>query len=128
MVLDTSAIVAIVLKEPGFERLIEKIALARAIAVGTPTLLECAMVLTSRLRQDARVVVNGLIRKMNAQVIPFTEEHFETAVEAFLKFGRGRHPAALNFGDCMSYALATVAGVPLLFTGSDFARTDIAAA
>jgi ribonuclease VapC len=102
--------------------------LKSALAVGTPTLIECAMVLKSRLRQDARVVVNGLIRKMNAQVIPFTEEHFETALEAFLKFGRGRHPATLNFGDCMSYALATVAGVPLLFTGSDFARTDITAA
>jgi ribonuclease VapC len=128
MVLDTSVIVAIVLKEPGYETLIDKIGLARAVAVGTPTLLECAMVLTSRMKQDARLVVNGLVRTMNAQVIPFTEEHYDTAVEAFLKFGRGRHAAALNFGDCMSYALAAVAGVPLLFTGNDFARTDITAA
>ena len=128
MVLDPSVIVAIVLKEPGYETLIDKIGLARAVAVGTPTLLECAMVLTSRMKQDARLVVNGLVRTMNAQVIPFTEEHYDTAVEAFLKFGRGRHAAALNFGDCMSYALAAVAGVPLLFTGNDFARTDITAA
>src|SRR5215212_7708836 len=103
MVLDTSAIVAIVLQEPGFERLVEKIEMARTVAVATPTLLECAMVLTSRLRQDARIVINGLAKKMNAQVVPFTEEHFEAAFEAFQRFGRGRHPAALNFGDCMSY-------------------------
>jgi len=128
MVLDTSAIVAIVLQEPGFEQLVEKIAMARTVAVATPTLLECAMVLTSRLRLDARIVINGLARKMNAQVVPFTEEHFEAAFEAFQRFGRGRHPAALNFGDCMSYAVAAVAGVPLLFTGNDFARTDITAA
>ena len=125
MVLDTSAIVAILLKEPGFEDLIERIARARTVVIGTPTLLECAMVLTSRLKQDARIVIAGALRRMDAEIIPFTEEHFDAAFDAFLRFGKGRHPAGLNFGDCQSYAIASVAGLPLLFTGSDFARTGI---
>ena len=58
----------------------------------------------------------------------FHEEHLDAAITAFLRFGRGRHPAALNFGDCMTYAVASVAGMPLLFTGDDFSRTDIARA
>jgi len=128
MVLDTSALVAIVLKEPGFEEILEKLSAADAVGVGSPILLECAMVLTSRLAQDPRVVVASLLRKMNAQVIPFTAEHYDTAAEAFLRFGRRRHPAGLNSGDCMSYAFASIAGAPLLYTGSDFSRTDIPAA
>ena len=103
MVLDSSAIVAIHLKKPGHDRLIDAIDRAEIIVIGAPTLLETAMVLTTRLGQDA-------------------------ATTAFLRFGRGRHPAALNFGDCMSYAVASVAGLPLLFTGEDFAQTDIARA
>ena len=126
--LDTSAIVAIVLREPGFEDLLGKIEQARVVAVGTPTLTECSMVLSSRLQVDARLVIRSVLRRMNAQVVPFTEEHFDAAADAFLRFGRGRHPAGLNFGDCLSYAVASVSGLPLLFTGDDFTRTDIRAA
>lgn len=128
MILDTSAIVAIVLREPGFEGLLSKIEQAALVAVGTPTLTECLMVLSSRLRVDARVVIRSVLMRMNAHVIPFTEEHSDAAADAFLKFGRGRHPAGLNFGDCLSYATAAVSGLPLLYTGSDFTRTDIPAA
>ena len=124
MVLDTSAIVAIHVKEAGFEQLIEKIDQASVVAVGVPTLLESAMVLTSRLSQDARVLLLGSLKRINAEIVPFTD----VAVEAFLRFGRGRHPAGLNFGDCMAYAVAAVAGLPLLYTGNDFARTDIPSA
>ena len=126
--LDTSAIVAIVLREPGFEDLLGKIEQARVVAVGTPTLTECSMVLSSRLQVDARLVIRSVLRRMNAQVVPFTEEHFDAAADAFLRFGTGRHPAGLNFGDCLSYAVASVSGLPLLFTGDDFTRTDIRAA
>ena len=126
--LDTSAIVAIVLREPGFEGLLGKIEQARVVAVGTPTLTECSMVLSSRLQVDARLVIRSVLRRMNAQVVPFTEEHFDAAADAFLRFGRGRRPAGLNFGDCLSYAVASVSGLPLLFTGDDFTRTDIRAA
>ena len=125
MVLDSSAIVAIHLREPGHERLIDKIDAAEVVVVGVPTLLETAMVLTARLGQDARPMLFAFLRRVEAEVIPFNEEHLDAAATAFIRFGRGRHPAALNFGDCMSYAVASVAGMPLLSTGADFRRTDI---
>ena len=128
MVLDSSAIVAIHLKEPGHDRLIEAIDNAEVVVVGVPTLLETAMVLTTRLGQDARPTILAFLRRIEAEVVPFNEEHLDAATTAFLRFGRGRHPAGLNFGDCMSYAVASVAGMPLLFTGEDFRRTDIAQA
>jgi ribonuclease VapC len=128
MVLDSSAIVAIHLREPGHERLIERIDAAEVVVVGVPTLLESAMVLTARLGQDARPIVFAFLRRLEAEVVPFNEEHLDAAITAFIRFGRGRHPAALNFGDCMSYAVASAAGMPLLFTGEDFGRTDIAQA
>jgi len=127
MVLDSSAIVAIHLREPGHERLIDRIDAAEVVVVGVPTLLETVMVLTARLGHDARPMVFAFLRRMDAEVVPFHEEHLDAAAAAFLRFGRGRHPAALNFGDCMAYAVASVAGMPLLFTGEDFGRTDIAA-
>ena len=125
MVLDSSAIVAIHLREPGHERLIDKIDAAEVVVVGVPTLLETAMVLTARLGQDARPMMFAFLRRVEAEVIPFNEEHLDAAATAFIRFGRGRHPAALNFGDCMSYAVASVAGMPLLSTGEDFRSTDI---
>jgi len=86
------------------------------------------MVLSARTRQDARMEIARSLRRLQIQVIPFTEEHFDAAAEAFLRYGKGRHPAALNFGDCMSYAVAALSGLPLLYTGNDFAQTDIRAA
>jgi ribonuclease VapC len=125
MVLDSSAIVAIHLKEPGYEKLIEAIEGAELVVVGAPTVLETAMVLSSRLRRDARPMISTFLRRLNAEVVAFSEEHSEAAAAAFLRFGRGRHPAALNLGDCMAYAVASVASLPLLFKGDDFARTDL---
>jgi len=90
-----------------------------------PTLLEAAMILTARLGQDARPMILAFLRRVEAEVIPFNEEHLDAAATAFIRFGRGRHPAAVNFGDCMSYAVASIAGMPLLSTGEDFKRTDI---
>lgn len=128
MVLDASAIIAIHLREPGYEELITRMDEAEFIAIGAPTLLASAMVLTARLSRDARPLLAAFTRKLDAEIIPFTREHFETALDAFVRFGRGRHKAALNFGDCMAYATASLADQPLLFTGKDFARTDIRAA
>lgn len=125
MVLDSSAIVAIHLQEPGYERLIDAIDQAELIVVGAPTLLETAMALTARLGQDARPLLLAFLRRLRAEVVAFTEEHTDAATTAFLRFGRGRHPAALNFADCMSYAVAAVSGLPLLSIGDDFAQTDI---
>lgn len=128
MVLDSSALVAIHLKEPGYERLVDAIDRAEIVAIGVPTLLETAIVLSARLGRDARPLLLTFLRRIEAEWIPFNEEHFDAAAAAFLRFGRGRHPAGLNFGDCMSYAVASLAGLPLLFTGEDFPKTDIAAA
>jgi ribonuclease VapC len=125
MVLDSSAIVAIHLREPGHEGLIDRIDAAEVVVVGVPTLLESVMVLTARLGHDARPMIFAFLRRLEAEVVPFNQEHLDAAATAFIRFGRGRHPAALNFGDCMSYAIASVAGMPLLFIGEDFRRTDI---
>lgn len=85
------------------------------------------MVLSSRLGKDPRPVLNDFLREMNVEVVPFTAEHYEVAVDAFERFGKGRHPAALNFGDCLTYAVARLSGLPLLYIGRDFALTELAA-
>jgi ribonuclease VapC len=125
MVLDSSALVAIVLKEKGHELLAEKAQLANPVLIGAPTALESAVVLSRRLGYDARAIISTLLRRFDAEIVEFNQDHYEAALSAFLRFGKGRHPAALNFGDCMSYALAAVSGLPLLCTGDDFPRTDI---
>ena len=126
MVLDSSAIVAIHFKEPGYDALIKSIDNAEVVVVGVPTVLETGIVLTARLGQDARPLLYAFLRRLEAEVVAFNEQHLDAAITAYLRFGRGRHLAALNFGDCMSYAVASVAGLPLLFTGKDFMQTDIA--
>lgn len=128
MVVDSSAFLAIHLEEPGWEDLVAKIANSQVVLIAAPTLLESAMVLSGRATRDSRLIVTGLLRELGAKVVPFTEDHYHAAIDAFLRYGKGRHPAALNFGDCMAYAVASVAGLPLLYVGKDFARTDIAAA
>ena len=125
MILDTSAVVAILLKEPACEELLRTMAGANA-AIGTATLTETAIVLSARLKRDARSLLSRFLAEASLTVIPFGEAHYSTAVDAWLRYGKGRHPASLNFGDCLSYAVARLANEPLLFVGDDFARTDIA--
>jgi len=128
MVMDSSALISILLAERGHASLLEKVGRAEAIFLGAPTALETAMVLSTRFRQDSRPLLAGFLRRINAEIIEFNEDHYEAALSAFLRFGKGRHPAALNFGDCMSYALASVSGLPLLYAGIEFSRTDIQSA
>ena len=128
MILDSSAIVAISLREPEFEMLLQKIADAPAVTVGAPTLAEAATVLSARLGQDARGLLARFLQEGSIATVAFNEAHFGIAVEAWLRFGKGRHPAALNFGDCLSYAAATVAGDSLLCVGEHFSRTDLSLA
>jgi ribonuclease VapC len=126
VILDTSAIVAIALKEPGFEELLGKLVKARNAGVGVPTLTETAIVLSARLNQDARGVLSRFLGSI--ATVPFGDAHFVAAVDAWLRYGKGRHTASLNFGDCLSYATAALAGEPLLCVGNDFAQTDLALA
>ncbi len=128
MILDSSAVVAVALKEPGHERVLAAMSAAPALGIGAPTLVETTIVLAARLGRDARGLVSRLVLEADVAVVPFTDAHFGTALDAWLRFGRGRHPASLNFGDCLAYATARVADEPLLFTGADFSRTDIAPA
>lgn len=128
MVLDASAILAILLGEPGHETLLGIVGEAPVVVVGVPTLIEAGIVLSARLKRDARGLLADFLREAEVEAVPFTLDHYYVAVDAFLRFGKGHHPASLNFGDCMAYATARLAGLPLLFTGDDFAMTDIAAA
>ena len=128
MILDSSALVAIVLREPEQDRILERMDAASRLGIGAPTLVEVAIVLSARLGNDARGLVSRLVIEGNIAVVPFTDAHFGVALTAWLRYGRGRHPAQLNFGDCLAYATARVAREPLLFTGEDFARTDVPAA
>jgi ribonuclease VapC len=125
VILDSSAVVAILLQEAGADELEAKVAAASALGIGAPTFLEALMVLSSRFGRDASGHLEGLLWRSEAVVVPFSEEHARAAAEAFARFGKGRHRAALNFGDCMSYAVAKLAGQPLLCTGKDFAKTDL---
>ena len=128
MILDSSVIVAIALREPGYEELVAKLRLAEVIGVGAPTLTETGMVLSTRLGTEPQGLLDRFLRDFGVVSVAFGEEHWREALEAFRRFGKGRHPAALNFGDCLSYAVARLAGHPLLFVGEDFSRTDIEAA
>jgi len=125
MIVDSSALVAIALREPDYEVLIAALGAAPNVAIGAPTLVETAIVLSARLRQDARGQIARLVQEVGIEVIPFTTAHFGVAMEAWLQFGRGRHAAKLNFGDCLTYAIAKTTGRPLLCVGNDFPRTDL---
>lgn len=128
MILDSSAILAIVFKEPAHESLLAQILAADVRAAGAPTLAETGIVLHARLGEGSYGLLERLLDELDVQELSFGEVHWREAVEAFRRFGRGRHPAALNFGDCLTYAACRLAGEPLLFVGDDFARTDLAPA
>lgn len=125
MILDSSAIVAILFQEPGYEVVLDRLVTAVEVGIGAPTLVECSIVLSARLNQDARGLLARFLEEANVTIIPFTDAHYGTAMSAWLKYGKGRHPAALNFGDCLAYAVARLAAMPLLCVGADFPQTDL---
>lgn len=125
MIVDSSAVVAILLREPEHEHLIEQLSPAENPGIGTPTLAETGIVLAARLGESGRSLLARFLQESGLVEVTFGEHHWRTAVDAYVRFGKGRHPAALNFGDCMTYAIAQLAGEPLLCVGEDFARTDI---
>lgn len=125
MILDSSVIVAIVVQEPGWEDLVARLGAEPAVGVGAPTLTETAIVLTARLGKSAGPLLARFVQESQLTIVPFTDEHWRTAADAYVKFGKGRHPASLNFGDCLTYAVARLAGQPLLCRGVDFPKTDL---
>lgn len=128
MILDASVLLAIVFREPGYELLVDQLANDPALAAGTPTLAETGIVLSARLGAVADGMLERVLDEFNVQEIPFGEIHWREAVDAFRRYGKGRHPASLNFGDCLTYATARLAGEPLVFVGDDFGQTDLATA
>ncbi len=125
MIIDSSAIVAILRQEPDHERLEERLAEADSARIGAPTLVEVGIALTTRLGARGQLVLARFLQDNNIATAPFTEEHAEVAIEAFKQYGKGHHPAKLNMGDCYSYATAKVAREPLLCIGDDFPQTDL---
>jgi len=128
VIVDTSALVGITFAEPGYQNLIAKLADAPSAGIGTPTLAETGLVLAARLGRDPRDLIIRLLDEFSIEQIPFGDHHWREAVDAYLRFGKGRHKARLNFGDCLTYAVARLANEPLLFTGDDFPQTDLALA
>ena len=128
MIVDSSALLAILCREtdaPRYER-----AIARAVdcRMSVANALEAAMVLESRGGPEAGRELDRYLEEVGIRLAPVTVEHLAAAREAWRRFGKRNHPARLNFGDCLAYALAAVENEPLLFKGDDFARTDIVAA
>lgn len=128
MILDTSAVVAVIRDEQGTARLVDAIDGAAAAGIGAPTLVETSIVLVRRMGIGGRLALGRFLEENDVVTIPFGDEHWHVAAEADIRFGKGRHPAGLNYGDCMTYAIARVAEHPLLFTGNDFAQTDLVSA
>jgi ribonuclease VapC len=125
LIVDSSAVVAVLKREPLQEEMAFKLANADVVAIGAPTLFETDMVAIGALGRRGRAVIAQFLESFEVEVIPFGDNHWQVAAEAFMRFGKGRHPAGLNYGDCMTYATARIAEEPLLFIGNDFARTDI---
>jgi ribonuclease VapC len=128
MIVDTSAIAAVFFQEEGYEHILHKVTAAQEAGIGTPTLVECGIVLTARLGRDARGMLGRFLEETNIITIPFTDAHTSAAIRGWMKYGKGRHSASLNFGDCLTYAVAKVANMPLLYTGEDFRLTDLSEA
>jgi ribonuclease VapC len=125
MTLDSSALVAILFAEPGYLDLVDRILAADYVRVGAPTVVETSLVFAGRRAVRSAESVDGLLTELGVTIVPFGEVEVRLAIEAFHRFGRGRHAAALNYGDCLAYATAASARDTLLFLGEDFSKTDV---
>ncbi len=128
MIVDTSAVVAILFAESDAARYERAISMAWPRRMSVVALLETTMVIEGRSGPDAGDDLDLFLREADIELEPVTLEQVEAARRAWRRFGKGHHPAALNFGDCFAYALASTKREPLLFKGGDFARTDVEAA
>jgi ribonuclease VapC len=127
MVIDTSALIAILLDEPERGRFSDAIVADPIRLISTVNALEAGLVIEARKGEPGGREFDLLLHRANVHKVPFTEEHVEEARAAWRRYGKGQHPAGLNFCDCCSYALAKISGQPLLFKGDDFTKTDVAA-
>jgi ribonuclease VapC len=128
VVIDTSAVMAVLFDEPDADAYEAAIASAEHALMSTGTVLECAIVLAARHGPAGPPKLDALLHEQGVEVVPFDPAQLALARAAHQRFGRGRHVAALNFGDCFAYALAKARGLPVLFKGADFAHTDVGSA
>lgn len=125
MILDTSPLVAILAEEPDSQLYIDAISLAPSCRISAGNFLELSIVIEAQFGADVLRQCDALFRRIGIVIEPVTVDQVHLARQAFHDFGKGRHSAGLNFGDCFAYALAKAAGEPLLFKGDDFKQTDI---
>lgn len=125
MIVDTSAVLAILFREAGFEAFESALVDAPSCSISAAGFVEVSVVLESLGGDQSLRHCDSLFRRAGIRVEPVTEEQALLARQGFSDFGKGRHPANLNFGDCFSYALAKAMGEPLLFKGDDFSKTDV---
>jgi ribonuclease VapC len=125
MIIDSSAVLAVIGKEPGYEQIVHQLAASPRTKIGAPTQLETGIVLTARLGPRGKTILARFLQENAIETVAFDEAHAATALDAYSRFGKGRHPAALNFGDCCTYATASNAAEELLCVGNNFPRTDL---
>lgn len=125
MVIDTSAMVAILEGEAERRMFIEAIEAADSRLMSTATFVEISIIVETRHGAEGMRDLDLFLKRAGIEFVAVDEEQAHAARRAFTRFGKGRHPAALNYGDCFAYALASTAGEPLLFKGEDFAKTDV---
>ena len=125
MVIDSSALIAIMANELECRPFEHCIRMAATRLLGAASLVETSIVVLARRREQGLVLLHQVLADMQVQTVPLSADHARLAIDAFRQFGKGRHLAGLNFGDCFSYALAKATGEPLLFKGDDFSQTDI---
>lgn len=128
IVVDSSALLSIVLGEPDAETFVEALTGAHEVTVGSATLIEASIVTFARVGEDGARDLTQVLDSSGVRIVPLGEEHVAIAVKAWRRFGKGRHPAALDLGDCYAYAVAVAADAPLLYKGDDFPQTDVRAA
>jgi ribonuclease VapC len=125
LAIDTSALTAIILGEPDAPALLTALTPALRVGLCAPNRTELFLVIQTRLGDRGVERAKELLRLVQIRTIPLDETLADSAADAFRRFGKGRHPAGLNFGDCFSYALASCKQAPLLFKGDDFSKTDV---
>ena len=128
MIVDSSAVLAVLLHETDAKHYAGVIMTAAPCRMSVANVLEASIVVESRGGTAARHELDVFLERAEIELAAVTAEHMEAARRAWRRFGKGNHPAALNYGDCFAYALASVKGEPLLFKGEDFSQTDIEAA
>ncbi|HVN91135.1 MAG TPA: type II toxin-antitoxin system VapC family toxin [Candidatus Binataceae bacterium] len=126
MIVDTSAILAILFEEDDAELYARAIAAAESCRISAATFVEAGVVVDMQTKDKGSRQFNAFIRRAGITIEPVSEEQTHIARQAYADFGKGRHPAGLNFGDCFAYALSKLTGEPILFKGNDFGKTDVA--